>query len=402
MAEREFRLLITARLVSQLGNQAATTVTGLAVLTFGDATDVGLVLAAESLALAAFLVVGGVLGDRHPRRRLMMAADLVRFASQGLTAALVVFGCARLWQVVALQVVSGAAAGVYLPAVTAIGAEASSAEYRGAANALRSLVNAVTAILGPALGGLLAVAVGPGQALVVDAGTFAVSAAVVSALRVGRRPGGDRQHVVAQVRAGWREFRSRRWLWTVTTLAALCGMLVFAPLMVLGPVIALSTPGGAGAWASVLSALGVGAVAGGILITRRTPRRPLVWVVSGALLLLPLPLLLAVGAPLPALWCGALAMGVEQSAYWTLWQTTLQQRIPTDLLSRVSSFDWLGYYAVGPLGYLLTPLGVSAFGVTATLLGGVVVVSTVVCALLLLPEVRADQPRPGRLRRGVR
>ncbi|RLK58948.1 hypothetical protein [Actinokineospora cianjurensis] len=89
-------------------------------------------------------------------------------------------------------------------------------------------------------------------------------------------------------------------------------MAVFAPVMVLGPVIV----GSPAAWAGVLVALGAGAVVGGVVVAWVRPQRYLVWVVSGALLLLPLPVLLAFHAPLPLLVVGAFVFGVEQSAHW--------------------------------------------------------------------------------------
>ncbi|GAA3035523.1 MFS transporter [Actinokineospora globicatena] len=384
LAEQEFRLLIVARLVSQLGNQAAVAVMAFAVLGIGgDAADIGLVLGAESFALALALVVGGVVGDRVSRRLVMVGADLVRCGSQGGCAALLITGQAQVWHLVVLQVISGIAAGVYLPAVTAIGAEASTPENRKDANAVRSLVIAVSTIAGPAIGGLLTVWVGPGPALAVDALSFLVSASLVLALRIGHAPAPTGRRVLAQARDGWREFTARRWLWSVTVLAAFCGMAVFAPVMVLGPVI-LGNPA---AWVTVLTALGIGALVGGVALTRVRPRRYLRWVVSGALLLLPLPVLLALHAPLPALVVGAFVLGVEQSAHWTLWQTTLQHRVPSDMLARVSSYDWLGYYGFGPLGYLLAPAAAIRVGNTPTLIAGAAIVFTLAVTLLMTKEI---------------
>lgn len=86
---REFRYLISGRFISQLGNQASVPVLGFAVLEIGGgAVDIGVVLGAEAAAVAVFLVVGGVVTDMWPRRKIMIAADLIRLGSQGLTATL--------------------------------------------------------------------------------------------------------------------------------------------------------------------------------------------------------------------------------------------------------------------------------------------------------------------------
>ncbi len=99
LRHREFRLLILARFASRLGNQATTVALGFAVLALtGRAGDVGLVLAVEGFAIGGFLLLGGMLGDRFSRRRLMISADLVRLVSQGIMAVLLISGVARRWR----------------------------------------------------------------------------------------------------------------------------------------------------------------------------------------------------------------------------------------------------------------------------------------------------------------
>ena len=162
LREREFRLLISARLVSQLGNQITVTVLAFAVLGVrGRASDVGLVLGAEGFALGAVLLLGGVVGDRTPRRRIMVTADLVRFGTQGGMAVLLISGQAQVWHLVVLQIASGAASAFFVPAITAIQAEAVSGDLLAQANALRGAVMAISAVAGPAIGGSLAVLTSP-------------------------------------------------------------------------------------------------------------------------------------------------------------------------------------------------------------------------------------------------
>src|SRR5258708_34923794 len=139
LAQHEFRLFIGARTISQLGNFASVTVLAFAVLSIGaGAGGVGLVLGAESLAMTVLLLLGGVLGDRMPRRRLLVHADLFRFITQGLTAALLLAGAARLWQLGILQLLSGAAAGINIPSINAIGQDTGPAPRRKGRNAAHS------------------------------------------------------------------------------------------------------------------------------------------------------------------------------------------------------------------------------------------------------------------------
>ncbi len=390
LAEREYRLFISARLISQLGNQASVAVIAFATLSLGaGAGGVSIVLGAEALSLSLFLLVGGVIGDRFSRRRVMALADLMRFFSQGLSAVLLLAGVAEVWHLAALQVVTGAASAIYMPSLSAIGPETVPAELRKDANALQSLVAATTTIAGPGLGALLAVTWEPGGALAADALTFLVSAALLSRLRVSEDDTPGEGSVLRGLREGWQEFRSRRWVWTITALSATYLMLSYVPLMVLGPVVADESLGGVGAWALILVGLGAGGIIAGVVVTWMKPKKPLRWVVWGSLLELPLVVLLAFHAPVWTLAIAALAAGFDASMYWTFWWTALHQRIPDDVLSRVMSFDWIGNYALGPLAYLLVYPAVSLLGISATLLLGAaaVLVATVITGAV--PEVRS-------------
>ena len=199
---------------------------------------------------------------------------------------------------------------------------------------------------------------------------------------------GRRENVLRGIAAGWREFRSRRWLWTMTGLTSTVWMVIIAPVAVLGPVIAARSLGGAGAWAGVLSVQGAGMLAGGLVVIYVRPRRPLLFVVLGVLLMLPVMVLLSVGAPVWAVAAAAFLAGLEQSFFWTVWQTTLQRHIPGDTLARVSSYDWLGAYVFNPVGYALAgPLAVLV-GAGTTLRGAAAITFAAVVAVALVPDVR--------------
>lgn len=389
LRERDFSLLLAGRITSQIGNQIATVALTFAVLDLtNSAADLGLVLAAYSASLAVFLLVGGALADRVPRRRLMVVADMVRFGSQGLMTVLLVTGIGQLWHVVALQIVSGAAAGFFVPAVSAIQPEVVAPDLAREANALRGIVIAAGAALGPAIGGLLIAVVRPGAVLALDSISFLVSALLVARIKAGGTPASPTRNVIAGLAEGWAEFRSHRWLWTVTIQNAAIRMLALAPFMVLGPVIVRDTSAGARAWGLILSAIGFGALIGGVMSIRLRPRRPLIVAVAGVLLFAPMIALLAAGAPPWVVAVAAIFAGVEQSLFWTFWQTTLQQNVPGDKLSRVTSYDWLGAYAFEPLGYALAGSASILVGDTTTLFVGAAVVVAGTALSLSVREVR--------------
>jgi MFS family permease len=389
LAEREFRLFISARTVSQLGNYASLTVIAFAVLSTGaGAGGVGLVLGAESLAMTVLLLLGGVLGDRMPRRRLLVSGDLTRFLTQGLTAALVLAGVAHLWELVILQFLSGAASGIVVPSIYTISQETVPERLRKDNNAMQSLVAAVSTVVGPGLGALITAVSNPGGALAADAFSFLISAALLSRLRVGNERAEATENAFANMRQGWDEFRRRRWLWSVTVLSGVSVLVVYAPIMAVGPVVARQWLGGVSAWAAIIAAMGIGGIVAGVVAAWMHPRKPLAWVVWGLILWLPMPPLLAFHAPVWSIAVAAALMGFSNTLYWTFWGTTVQQRIPKDVLARVNSFDSLGIYGPNPVAYFLIGPAVALLGVSGILLTGGVILTVGMVAAGLVPEVR--------------
>jgi len=100
---REFRLLFAGQAVSVLGDRMVAVALAFGVLAIGGSTaDVGLVLAAAVFPLVGSVLVGGVVADRASRRTVMVVADLVRVASQGTMAALLISGVADVWMLALL------------------------------------------------------------------------------------------------------------------------------------------------------------------------------------------------------------------------------------------------------------------------------------------------------------
>ena len=333
-----------------LGDRMAVVALAFAVLEIGGSTsEVGLVLAAGAFPLVATVLAGGVVADRASRRAVMVAADLVRVASQGAMAALLIAGVAEVWMLALVAGVTGAATGFFSPASTGLLPEVVLAEQLQPANGLRASAVSTGEILGPVLGGVLVAAAGAGWAIAIDALTFAVSAACLAMLRVPTRVAAQRSSFAADLRQGWFAFRSRRWVWTFVAYFAIVNLL-WGAWGVLGPIVAERDLGGAAAWGTVLAAVGVGALAGSLLATRVKPRRPLLLAaLADGLFALPLAFL-AAAPPVPLIACGAVLSGAGIALAISLWESTLQRHIPGESLSRVSSYDWFGSLAFYPLG----------------------------------------------------
>ena len=182
LRQPNFRLWFLAQAVSVFGDRMVAVALSFAVLEIGGgASDVGLVLAARSIALVASLLIGGVVADRVSRRTVMVSADLIRLGSQGLLAALLIAHTADVWSLALLSGVTGAATGFFNPAATGLLPAIVEPEQLQPANGLRATAMSAGEILGPACAGILVAAAGAGSAIAVDAATFAISAAFLVA-----------------------------------------------------------------------------------------------------------------------------------------------------------------------------------------------------------------------------
>ena len=193
--------------------------------------------------------------------------------------------------------------------------------------------------------------------------------------------------MLTDLREGWQEFASRRWLWVVVLQFALVNG-CFAAVTVLGPLTAQRSLGGAGSWAAVLTCLSVGLVAGSLLALRLRPRFPLRTAVVATLGFAPPFVLLAVPAPVWALGAAMLVTGVCVDVFEVLWDTTLQQHVPHAALSRISSYDAVGSFALGPLCLAVVGPLADTVGTRAVLLGGAVLTAGAGLAALADRAVR--------------
>ncbi len=422
LREPEFRKLFIGQAASIAGTMLTLVALPFAVLAIGgSATDIGLVEAAYILPMALMIVVGGVWSDRLPRRMVMLTADVVRAALQFLAAGLLLGDVATVWMLVVLQVGMGLCDAFFRPAYTGLVPQVVSSTRLQQANALQGLVQSGSITLGAATGGLLVAALGAGWAIGVDGLTFVVSAWFLWRLHPVARasvatpvtdmaatsvadmagtpvavavapagpetaatPGPDAiapSGVAASegqapvpaigflddLRLGWREFTSHTWLWVMVSGASVFLFAVEAPLTVLGPVVARDAYDGARTWGFLAAAMGLGQIAGGVIALRWRPRRPFL-VLALAMNVTALPMaMLATTAPPWALFTSAAGLGVVWGMFDPFWLTAMQREVPPDMISRVSSYDYLGSLAFYPAGLALAGPVSALIGIPATL-----------------------------------
>lgn len=361
------------------------------------AGQVGDVLAVYAVTVAPLLLAGGMAAGRFGCRPTMVVGDLLGAAGQLTLACLVLAGHPALWEFMAAQAVQACGQALYGPAMTAVIPWLCGRSALPQANALIGIAASASAIAAPATAGLLTALIGPGWPILTDGLTFLISAACLS--RMPKAPGEPvSQSVLQQLRSGWRTFCGTPWIWIVTGYDAAGSLLVFAPFLVVGAVIAKTSLGGPGAWGVIIAAEAAGAVVGGLISLVIHPRRPLVAAMTARFTMLAPLLLLIARAPVLAIMSGACLAGLGSALSQTFWGTTMQSRVPAPRLAQVSAFDQLGVTAAAPVGYILVGPLAAGLGVNGALLLAAAALAVLTTMVLSVPAIRAvnvhAQPPP--------
>jgi MFS family permease len=372
LREPEFRKLFIGQATSVAGSMFALVALPFAVLEIGgSATEIGLVEAAYILPMVLAVTVGGVWADRVDRRRLMLTVDLVRMVLTSTVACLLLTDVLTVRTLLVLQVGMGVCDAFFRPAYTGLVPQVVSPGRLQQANALQGLVSSGSITLGAAVGGLLVAALGPGWAIAIQGVTFFVSAVFLWSLRPVRvapeaaAPAGS--GFLTDLRLGWREFTSHTWLWVMVAGASLFLMAGEAPLTVLGPIVTRDHYDGARTWGFLAAGMGLGQIVGGVIALRWRPRRPFLILACGmSLTALPMAML-ATTAPVWALLASAAGLGVVWGMFDPFWLTAMQREVPPEMISRVSSYDYLGSLAFYPLGLALAGPVSDLIGISTTL-----------------------------------
>jgi hypothetical protein len=392
--EAQFRLLFAGQVLSLIGDKVMAVALPFAVLEAGGSLSaVGLVVAAQLAPFLVFALVGGVIADRGDRRRVLVASDVARLVVQAVGGVLLVADAASPLALGILAALYGSADAFFQPAFT--GLLPQTVSHPGQlqpANALRGLSFSVASIGGPAVAGLLVAAVGAGAAFLFDAASFAVSVACLLRLRPRVAEEGIEAAppaFVDAVKSGWREVRSRSWL--LAGLGAGCAYagIVLPAVFVLGPVSISERLGGPGAWAAVVVSFGLGCVLGDVLLLRFRPGHAMRTAAIALILASSQAAIYGSGVVLAVMCALQFVAGIGVTAFFTLWEVSLQEHVPGEALSRVSSFDYLASTMLMPVGTAVVGPLAAAVGTQETLLGMSAVGIACALAFLAVPSVRS-------------
>lgn len=383
LRHRDFRLLFLGQAVSSVGDQVFPVAVTVHVLDNGGTVgDLGLVLAARTAALVLFALLGGVWADRLPRVRLLVGADAVRLVAV-LGLVVVMSGTTSVPLLAALVFFVGAGEAFFRPAFGALIPQVLPADELSAGNALSGVSFHGAAIVGPGLAGVLVATTSPRGALLVDAATFAFSLAVLLRIKEPWRALQPRRRIHSEMAEGVAAVRDRPWIGAVLVMAMLQLLLVFPATSVLLPALIKDSGAETSTYGYVLALGAVGGLVGAVVAGHVSPRLPGLVSMLALLGFALEPLVLLLDAPLWVIIVGWFGAWLGLGPFLVYWETALQKDVPTELLARVISLDWMCSFALMPVGLALVGPAVDAFGRDAVL--WVALAAAVVPPLLCLP-----------------
>ncbi len=396
LRHRDFALLTTGSVISLIGDGFFHVALAWQVYEISNVpTALSFVGVAATLPLVLFVLLGGVFSDRYDRRLLMVSADILRGVALAAMALLSISGTIELWHLAVLMAFVGIGDAFFNPASTAIMPDVVPEHELPQANALTgALRQMMVRLVGPALAGLVVALVGPGAAFGVDALTFFASAVAIFAIRT--RPelraeieSGVRQ-TINDIGDGFRYVRGQPWIWA-TLLSAMLSLLVFfGPVQVLVPFLvknrlmlgpeSLGAIFAAGGIGSILMAFAIGHFG---LPRKRVTVMYVSWTLGVAGM--------AVYGLMTDLWQGLIAAAITAALFelgQVIWTTMLQQRVPRNLLGRVSSLDWMVSIGLVPVSYALTGPAAEVLGPGTTMVVAALLGAVLMFVLLFVPGVR--------------
>jgi predicted MFS family arabinose efflux permease len=388
---RDFRLLWSGQLVSLVGDAAFLTALGWRTFTLAGSGKLGIVLVCQSTALLSTVLIGGALADRYPRRAMMIASDVARFAAVGALAALDASGNLTFPLIVLLATLMGLGDGLFFPAFGGIVPTIVEPAHIPSATSLIGVARWGSLLLGPSVAALVYGAAGSATVFALDATSFLVSATLLALTRPRPVEPSAEKGTLQEIGAGIRYVASVPWLWVTIALFGVVLMLQFAPQQVLMPkLVAQHFHRGVTAYGLLTSMLGLGTVTGTLLFGQLQPghRRGVlsyvIWLVNSLLIAaLVISPWYAFAAVLAILRGGCIGFGVA------LWETMLIQLVPTRLLSRVISLDYFGSFGLMPIGLAFSAAISGLASPTVIIASGALVSASLFAFVLTRPWLQA-------------
>ena len=275
LRHRDFRLLWTGQTLTLLGSFVSNIAFPFQVLQLGgSAFELGAFVSAFTGASLVFLLIGGAVADRVPRRTLIITTELASGVTVGSMAILGFAGALQMWHLYVAAVCFGAASAFSVPALGAIIPELVPDEILVAGNAVQGLSRQSARVGGPIVGGLLVATAGPAAAFAFNAVTFFLSAGAVALTRARPLVSEARRSIPGEIREGFAFVFSVQWLWVTIFGWSLIVAAFIGAIAVALPLLVTTVLGGGAVTYGIISAgVGVGEAIGATAIAQVRIRR---------------------------------------------------------------------------------------------------------------------------------
>jgi MFS family permease len=377
-----FSMLVTARLISNVGNGLSPIALAYGVLSLpgADGSDLSIVMGARYLPLIIFMLFGGVFADRFQRNRIVGGSDIIGSALVAVSAISLIAGFSSILLLAIMGALFGFLNALWWPAMSGVLPEILPKEKLQEGNAIIGLMSNIGVVFGTLLGGVIVTLTSPGWALLIDGATFFIAGLIVWNLKLDAKSRIESPGILDDLRVGWREFISRSWLVTMVIAFAFINMAFDSMITILGPLNFSDPETGPRNWSYNLAGLTIGMMIGGIIVLKFKFKHPLfvsmiLVAISGIW-----DFALAFDLSLAICIAAGIFSGIAVEIFLVTWSTSMQTHIPEESFSRVNAYDSLGSYGFAPLGIIIAGPLAEAFSVNSILFatGSITLLASVV------------------------
>ena len=360
---------VSARFISNVGNGLSPIALAYGVLSIpgADGKDLSIVMAARFIPMVALMLLGGVVGDRYKRNRVVGGTDIIGSVFVAISAISFIGHFPSVWLLAFMGAIFGVLNALWWPAMTGVLPEILPKTNLKDGNAIVALSSNIGFVLGALLGGTLVTLYGSGWALLIDAISFLIAGFLVWNLDLPAMPERENNSVFHDLRIGWREFISRPWVIAIVCSFAIINMCFEAMWQVLGPLAYDQGTSGPRNWSLNLAAVTTGMICGSVIALKIKLKRPLV---SSMILMAAASVwnfAIASSQPLLIVMACGFISGLAIDIFMVQWNTAMQTHIPEESFSRVAAYDAFGSFGIAPIGVAFAGPAAAYFGITTTL-----------------------------------
>lgn len=385
-----FLPLILSRFISNVGNGLSPIALAYGVLSLqgSTGTDLSLVMTARIAPMIIFMLLGGVIGDRFKRNRIVGGSDVIGSLFAGISAVSFIVGFANIPLLCLMGGLFGILNALWWPAMSGVLPEILPKDSLQKGNAVVGLLSNFGFVFGALVGGTVVTLYGSGWALLVDAFTFLIAGILVWNINLPPMAAREKNSMLHDLKIGWFEFISRSWVVAIVICFTFMNLCFEATLSVLGPLAFNSAGHGPRNWSFNLAAITAGMIAGGLVSFKIHFSRPLVLGMTAIALVPGWIYSMGFELPLGIVLFGAFVAGVAVELFTVVWGTSMQTNIPEESYSRVISYDAFGSYALAPIGIAFAGPIASWIGISHTLILAASVALVAALVPLTLKSVR--------------